>query len=431
METMKPKQIEEVLQPKFEAKTATIRGWVYRKRTMKGKVFLVIRDSTDIIQVVINENSKAWEAAQKITMESSCYITGKVRKDGRAPTGYEMDATKIEIVGLADTFPIARDLSEDFLLSVRHLSIRSQKITAALKIRSTVTEAIHEFYRREGYFEVQSPTFTVAACEGGSTLFPVDYFGKKVYLSQSWQLYAEAMIQALEKCYCIAPSFRAEKSRTTRHVTEFWHHEMEAAWMDFDEMLKVQERCVAYICQKVAKDRAKELKIFDRDPKYFASIKAPFKRLTYTKALELLAKKGVKLKWGADLGTKEEKILSMEVKKPFFIVDYPVAAKAFYVKQSKKDSKVALSADMMLPEGYGEVTTGGQREEDIKVIMERLKRDKLNPKDFQWYLDLRKFGTVDHSGYGLGVGRLVRWICKVDHIRDVIPFPRTMNRFYP
>ena len=431
METMKSKQIEEVLQPKHEAKTVTIRGWVYRKRTMKGKVFLVIRDSTDIVQVVVNENSKAWLDAQKITMESSCYITGKVRKDSRAPTGYEIDATIMEIVGLADTFPIARDLSEEFLLDVRHLWIRSRKMQAVLKVRSKVFGAIHEFFRKQGYFEFQSPMFLQSACEGGSTLFDVKYFDKKVHLAQSWQLHCETALPTLEKIYTIAPSFRAEKSRTTRHLTEFWHAEVESAWMDFDELQKVAEDLISHICQTVAKECKKELVVLGREPKELLAIKAPFTRITYTKALEILSKDGMKIKWGKDLRTIEERQLMKHYKKPLIVTGYPKEVKAFYMPADPKDPRTVLAMDVLAPETGDEIIGGSQRSVDMKEILAKLKASGAKQKDYGFYLDTRKYGSIPHAGFGMGVERVIQWICKLDSIRDAIPFPRTMTRTYP
>jgi len=431
MDIMKPQTVESVLKPSVEGKTVTIRGWVYRKRTMKDKVFLVIRDTTDIVQVVINQTSKAWKDAQKITMESSCYITGKVRKDPRAPTGYELDVTDLEIVGLAETFPIARDLSEEFLLDVRHLWIRSRKMQAVLKVRSKVFEAIHSFFRSKGYYEFQSPILLQSACEGGSTLFDVKYYDKKAHLSQSWQLHAETILASLEKIYIVTPAFRAEKSHTTRHLTEYWTAEVEEAWIGIDELQKLAEEFVSYVAQYVAKHCKKELAVLERDPKELEAIKAPFPKITYSEAIKILEKDGMKVKWGKDLRTLEERQLMKHYKKPLIITRYPKEVKAFYMPIDPKDPRTVLAMDVIAPETGDEIIGGSQRSTDLKEITERLKASGGKQKDYEFYLDTRRFGTIPHAGFGLGIARLVQWFCKLDSIRDAIPFPRTPTRIYP
>lgn len=425
------KPIQEILQPKYVGKTVTIRGWVYRKRAMKDKVFLVIRDSTDIVQVVINQNSKAWPAAQKITIESSCYVTGKIRRDSRAPTGYELDATSLDIVGLADVFPISRDLSEEFLLDVRHLWLRSRKMQAMLKVRSRVFEAIHSFFRGKGFYEFQSPMLLKSACEGGSTLFDIKYYDKKAHLTQSWQLHAEAALPSLEKIYTIAPSFRAEKSRTTRHLTEFWHTEVEQAWIGLDELQTLAEQFVSYICQYVAKHCKKELTVLGRDPKDLEAIKPPFPRITYTKALQILEKDGMKVRWGKDLRTLEERQLMKHYKKPLIVTRYPKDVKAFYMPADPKDPRVVLAMDVLAPETGDEIIGGSQRSTDFKELVAKMKASGAKRKDYEFYLDSRKYGTMPHAGFGLGIERMIQYICKLPSIRDAIPFPRTPSRIYP
>jgi len=344
---MKFLKVEEVLKPNYEGKKVNLRGWIYRKRDQKKLIFIILRDSSDIIQCVIKNNSKAWKPAQKITIESSCEITGKVHKDKRAPTGYEVEVSDLKIVGLAETFPIARDKSAEFLRDVRHLWIRSREITSILKIRSKVFEAIHEYFRKNKYYEYQSPIITLASGEGGSTQFEVKYFDKIAYLAQTWQLYAEPGIFSLEKIYCIAPSFRAEKSTTSRHLTEYWHAEVETAWQDFNELQKQGEELLSYICQKVAKDCKKELKLLGRDPKKLASIKPPFPRITYKKALEILKKDGIKIPFGKDLRTNEEKQLLSHYKKPVIVTHYPKKIKAFYMKEDPKDPETVQGYDLL------------------------------------------------------------------------------------
>jgi asparaginyl-tRNA synthetase len=429
MKTAKP--IEEVLQPAQVGKTTTIRGWVYRKRTMKDKVFLVIRDTTDIIQVVINQNSRAWPNAQKITMESSCYITGKVRQDKRAPTGYEIDVSAMDIVGLAEVFPIARDLSEEFLLDVRHLWLRSRKMQAVLKVRSKVFESIHEFFRKKGYYEFHSPIFLQSACEGGSTLFDVKYFNKKVHLSQSWQLHCETALPSVEKIYTVTPAFRAEKSKTTRHLSEYWTAEVEQAWIGLDELQKIAEELVSYVCQYAAKNCKKELAVLGRDPKELEAIKSPFPRITYTKALEILAKDGMKIKWGKDLRTLEERQLMKHYKKPLIVTSYPKDVKAFYMPIDPKDPRAVLAMDVLAPETGDEIIGGSQRSTDLQELLARMKASGIKRKDYEFYLDTRRYGTIPHAGFGLGIERVVQWICKLPSIRDAIPFPRTITRTYP
>src|SRR3989338_1378592 len=310
---MEFKPIAEVLDKKLEGRSVSIRGWVYRIRDQKEMVFIILRDSSDIIQCVVKKESvskKVWADALKLTMESSCTLFGKIREDKRAPTGFELQVSELEIVGLAERFPITKDLSEEFLRDVRHLWLRSRKETLILEVRSAVFEAIHQFYKERGYFEVQSPSFTGAACEGGSTLFEVKYFDKKAYLSQSWQLYAEAMIFALEKIYCVAPSFRAEKSRTRRHLAEYWHHEMETAWMSFEELLKFEEDLIVFVVHYVAKKCACQLKELGRDTKELLALKAPFARIKYADAIKKLGKK-----WGYDLTDEDERKLVADLGK--------------------------------------------------------------------------------------------------------------------
>ncbi len=420
-----------MLSSKYEGKTVTVRGWVYRKRSMKEKIFLVIRDSTDIVQVVINSDSKAWQAAQKITIESSCYVTGKARKDARAPTGYELDVTGLEIVGLAEVFPISRDVSTEFLMDVRHLAIRGRKMQATLKVRSKVFEAIHEFCRAQKFHETHSPFLVPGVAEEGLTMFKVDYYGTKAFLAQTWQLYAEAVLPALEKIYTIAPSFRAEKSRTTRHLTEYWHTEVEAAWYDLDKIIKFAEGLIAHVCQKVGKDCQHELKVLGRDPKVLLAIKAPFPRITYTQALKLLEKDGMKVRWGKDLRTLEERQLMNHYKKPLFVTHYPKEAMAFYKPRDPKDPKTASCFDMLCPELGVELMGGSERDPSIEELKKSLKSKGEKVKDYEFYFDTRRYGAMPHAGFGLGTDRLVQWLCKLEHIRDAIPFPRTPSRIRP
>jgi asparaginyl-tRNA synthetase len=422
--------IESALSDKQIGKSVSIRGWIYRKRDQKELIFLIIRDSSDMIQAVIKKDSKAWKSAEKITIESSCELSGKIKKDARAPTGYELDVSDLKIIGLAERFPIAKDVSEEFLLDIRHLSIRSQRLQQVWKIRSTVFTAFREFFLQRGYYETHAPFFTKTS-ESGLELFEVDYFGKKTRLAQTWQFYAEALLPVLEKIFTIAPSFRAEKSKTARHLTEYWHGEMEAAWMDLAGLAKVCEELISYICQKVAKDCAKELKLLGRDSKQFAAVKPPFPRITYTDALKLLKKDGMKVTWGKDLRTPEEKQLTTHYDKPVIVTHYPKEVMAFYKPKDPKDKKTALCFDVLAPELGFEIIGGSERDLDIKEMTKILKQRGEDPKDYDWYFDTRRYGAVPHAGFGMGMDRIVQWICGLESIKDAIPFPRTMERLTP
>jgi len=415
-----------------EGERVTVRGWVYRRREFKDKAFIVVRDSSGIIQSVFDKTSEDFEEARKATVESSIIVTGTLRKDPRAPGGKEIKGERIQIVGLAENFPIRRDVSKEFLLNVRHLAIRSRKLTTVFKIRDTVFEATHEYFRKNGFYEVQCPMFITAAVEGGATLFPVKYVdGRTVYLTQSSQFHLEALIFSLEKVYTVAPSFRAEKSRTRRHLTEFWHTEAEVAWVGLQDIMRIEEELITHIVQKVLEKRKSELKFLGRNIEALKNIEPPFPKISYDEALEILARKGINIEWGEDLGADEERELTKEFDKPFFIYGYPEKAKAFYHKNDPSRPEVTLSADLLAPEGYGEIIGGGERIADAKVLIEKIKRFGLDPKDYEWYIDLRRYGTVPHAGFGLGMDRLVMWIAGLDHIVDAIPFPRTITRTYP
>ncbi|MFH1840337.1 MAG: asparagine--tRNA ligase [Nanoarchaeota archaeon] len=405
-----------------------IRGWIYRERSLKDKVFLVVRDSTDIVQCVVKD--KLYDQAKELLIESSVKIEGTIRADKRAPTGFEIDVEKLDIVHKAEKYPITKDQSIEFLADKRHLWIRSRKMTAVLKVRSSVFGAIHEFFRSKGFYEFQSPILQTTQCEGGSTLFEVKYFKDKMFLAQTWQLYAEAALFALEKIYTIAPSFRAETSKTSRHLTEYWHAEMEVAWESFEDLQDYAEDLLQFIVKRVLEECKKELKILGRDVKKLEpSAKKKYKRITYSEALKLLDKKGFKLKWGKDLRTVEEDELSKMFDVPVIITHYPKEVKAFYMKEDKKET--VLGFDVIGPEGYGELIGASEREVDIDKLKKRLKEQGEDPKHYEYYLDTRKYGSVPHGGFGMGVERVVAWICGLDSIKDAIGFPRTMLRFKP
>jgi len=427
---MKFTPIQGIIAGEYDSKHVAVRGWIYRKRESKDVVFLIVRDATGIIQCTVKKGSKAWDDAEKVTIESSVALSGIVRRDKRAPGGFELSADSLQVIGLAEIFPISKDWSEDFLRDVRHLWLRSRKMNLIMKIRSEVLGYIHELFRKKGFIEVSPPMFISSACEGGSTLFGLKYFDQDLYLTQSAQLHLEALIYSLEKVYTIAPSFRAEKSRTIRHLTEYWHVEPEQAFADIDDMMRLEEDLVNYVCQKVAKNCKRELEELGVKPEKLASVKPPFSRITYTDAVQILNRKGVKIKWGEDFGFDEERKLAEEFGKPFFVYAYPKQIKAFYCKTYRDNPELAMSADMLVPY-IGEITTGGSRVDDKDELIARIKEMGLNEKDYEWYIDLRRYGTVPHAGFGLGVERLLTWMLNLDNIIDTIPFPRTTRRFYP
>jgi asparaginyl-tRNA synthetase len=411
----------------------SLKGWIYRKRDIGGKIFILMRDSTGDIQVVFNEQNTSpdiIENARKMLIESSLEIEGELQKDSRAPDGVEIKGTALNPVCVGEDFPIQEDSGEEFLLDKRHLWIRSRKLTNVMKIKEDVLFLVREYFRNEGFHEITPPVITVAAVEGGSTLFPVKYFDKTVYLSQSAQLVLEAVISSLENVWSLTPSFRAEKSRTRRHLTEYYHLEAEAAWMDFHDIMKLQEELTAHICNGIVK-MDKDILSFFRDD--FTSLECvpPFEKLTYNTCISLLNEQGIDIESGDKLGADEEFALSQFMETFFFITCPPKNITAFYTKENPHDPTTALSADLCAPEGIGEITTGGQREEDIGVLLECIHQEGGNPEDYGWYLDLRRYGSVPHSGFGMGIERLIRFICKLNHIRDATVFPRTPSRYYP
>ncbi|RLE70268.1 MAG: asparagine--tRNA ligase [Thermoprotei archaeon] len=422
-------KIREVLRMKDGCRVA-VRGWVYRWRDLGSKVFVVVRDSTGIIQAVFA--GEAADGAREADIEAAVVVEGVLKSDPRAPGGREIVGEKIAIIGPSHSFPITRDVSREFLLDVRHLWIRSRRMSAVMKVRHTVFGALHEYFRSRGYYEVQCPMFITAAVEGGATLFQLDYVdGSKVYLTQSSQFYLEALIYSLEKVYTIAPSFRAEKSRTRRHLTEFWHCEAELAWASLEDVMKVEEELVWHVIQKVLEENREELSMLGRKVELLERCKPPFYRISYDEAVEILQNRGIKVEWGEDFGADEERELVKEFDKPVFVHRYPERVKAFYHKSDPKRPEVTLSADLLAPEGYGEIIGGGERISELGELLEKIKRFGLRPEDYEWYIDLRRYGSVPHAGFGLGVDRTVMWIAGLDHIVDAIPFPRTIRRVYP
>ena len=423
--------IEDIFEGKHTGKKVSIRGWVYRKREGKDNIFLVVRDATNIIQSVVLRDSLAWTTAENATIESSITLEGTVKKDKRAPGGFEIAADKLEIIGLAETFPIAKDQSEQFLRDVRHLWLRSRKMNTVMKLRSAVSQYIHDFFRRQSFIEVSPPIFISSAVEGGATLFGLKYFeDETMYLTQSAQLHLEVLIYSLDKVYCVAPSFRAEKSRTIRHLTEFWHIEAEEAFSTIDELMRLEERLVSYVCQSTAKKCKRHLEALGLDPQKLAKVEAAFPKITYDEAIERLHNKDFKIQWGEDFGFNEERALTEDFAGPGFVYAYPKKIKAFYVKAYPNKPDLVLSADLIVPR-IGELTTGGARVDDKAELLHNIQEFGLRPEDYEWYIDLRRYGTVPHTGFGMGLERLLAWMLNLESVMDTIPFPRTIRRSYP
>jgi len=436
MSEIRWKKIEEILDEKRTDETVHLRGWIYRTRSSGNIVFTVIRDATGTIQATVKKGNlpdDKFEDAKKALIESSVELKGIIKEDKRAPEGYEIQVVGFNVVNFAETFPIVKDQSPEFLLDQRHLWIRSQKLTSILKIRSTVAGAIHKFFRDRGYFEFDAPILQPNQCEGGSTLFEVKYYDNKTYLSQTWQLYAEAAVFSLEKIYNMGPTFRAERSKTSRHLSEFWMAEMEAAWMDLHDITEVAKEEVKFILSEVLKHNKRELNVLKQDINKLQHIaESEFSTITYTKALEILnEKENMNVQWGKDLRTIEENKLMNHFDTPVVVTNYPLEIMAFYKPKDPDDPKTALCFDMIAPGGYGEIVGGSQRSLDVEDMEKKLKESGEKIENYEWYFDLRKYGSVPHSGYGLGVERVVAWICGIDNIKDAIPFPRTILRFKP
>ena len=416
----------------------TIRGWLYNLRESGKLVFPIFRDGTGLIQGVVSQkdNPATFDAVKGLTQESSVIVTGRVRADARAPGGYELDIGQVEIVQRvpeSDPYPIQlKEHGVDFLLDRRHLWIRTPRQAAILRIRAEAIRAARNFMDSQGYILTDAPIFTPAACEGTTTLFEVNYIDdEKAYLTQSGQLYIEATAAALGKVYCFGPTFRAEKSKTRRHLTEFWMLEPEAAYAHLEDMMALAEGLVSAVVQSVAKNRARELDTLKRDVSKLEKIAPPFPRVAYDEAIAILQKSGNPAKWGDDFGGDEETIISKQFDRPAIIHRYPAAIKAFYMATDPARPDLSLSFDMIAPEGYGEIIGGGERLSSYETLIERLRKNNLPEESFQWYLDLRRYGSVPHAGFGLGLERTVAWICGTEHIREVIPFPRMIYRVYP
>jgi len=415
--------------------TVELRGWVYNIRSSGKLRFLLMRDGSGIVQVVWfkgNVSEEVFNKLETLTQETSLILTGKVKEDKRSTIGVELDGESLTILQIAQDYPLGpKEHGPDFLLSNRHLWLRSQRPHAILRIRDRFAKAVRDFFDKEGFTLIDTPIFTPAACEGTSTLFETEYFGEKAYLSQSGQLYSEAAAMAFGKVYCFGPTFRAEKSKTRRHLTEFWMIEPEVAFNDLEDNMKLAENFLEYTVQYVLKECAQELALLGRDTTKLQNVKAPFPRVSYDEAVEILKKKGLPVQWGDDFGAPEETAVSEDFDKPIFIHRFPAQIKAFYMKPDPNNPKLALGCDCIAPEGYGEIIGGGQREEDIVALKARLHEHGLKEEAFDWYLDLRKFGSVPHSGFGLGLERTISWICGLDHLREAAAFPRLIHRIKP
>ncbi len=434
MKKTKWTKIEDILLGKNINKKINLHGWIYRTRSSGNIVFMVVRNASGILQATIKKGNlpdKDFNDAKKALIESSLELGGIVKEDKRAPGGYELQVSSLNIINFAEVFPIVKDQSPEFLLDQRHLWIRSQHLNSILKVRSTVVGAIHKFFRERGYYEFDAPVLQPNQCEGGSTLFQVKYYNNKTYLSQSWQLYAEAAIFSLEKVYNMGPTFRAERSKTSHHLSEFWMAEMEVAWADLFDITEIAKEEVKFIIKEVLKQNKSDLEYLKQDIKKFEQIaKSKFPTITYTEAINIL-KKHIEIEWGKDLRTLEENKLMEHFETPVVVTNYPVEIMAFYKPKDPKDQKTALCFDMIAPGGFGEIVGGSQRSLDIKEMTKRLKEMGESTENYQWYFDLRRYGSVPHSGYGLGVERVVAWICGIENIKDAIPFPRTVLRFRP
>ncbi|MFH1724700.1 MAG: asparagine--tRNA ligase [Elusimicrobiota bacterium] len=420
---------------RHEGKRVTLRGWLYNKRSSGKLHFLQVRDGSGTIQCVIfkgDVSPEVFALAGSLTQESSIVVTGAVRADKRSPVGFEVGATDLKLVQMAQEYPITpKEHGTSFLMDNRHLWLRSSRQHAILRVRSALVKAIRDFFDERGFTLLDTPIFTPAACEGTTTLFETAYFENKAYLTQSGQLYAEAGALAFGKVYCFGPTFRAEKSKTRRHLTEFWMVEPEVAYCDLDGDMDLAEEFVESIVARVLRERRRELELLGRDVAKLEAVKRPFPRITYTEAVERLKKKGVAVEWGQDFGGDEETILAEEFDRPVMIHRYPAVCKAFYMKNDPEDPRLSLAVDMLAPEGYGEIIGGAQREDDLATLTGKIKAHNLPEEAFRWYVDLRRYGSVPHAGFGLGIERTVAWICGVRHVRETIPFARTMTRLYP
>ena len=419
----------------FEGKTVQLNGWVYNSRR-SGKIgFLMFRDGFGIMQCIVAKNDvgeEVFEVFKSLTQESSLSVVGEVVKNDRAPGGFEMVVSELTVHQLSSEYPITpKEHGTDFLMNHRHLWLRSKRQHAILKVRHEIIKAVRDFFDSNDFTLCDSPIFTPNAAEGTSTLFGTDYFGNTAYLAQTGQLYGEAVAMAVGRHYNFGPTFRAEKSKTRRHLTEFWMVEPEIAYCEIDENMDWAERLILFIIERVLENRKNELDVLERDLGKLEHIKAPFPRLSYTECVELLNKGGIDFTWGDDFGAPEETFIGEQFNQPVMVYRFPTAIKAFYMKRDPENEKVVLGMDVLAPEGFGEIIGGSERETEINLLEDRIKDEELNQADYEWFLDLRRYGSVPHSGFGMGIERVVAWICNLPHVRETIPFPRTIGRLNP
>jgi asparaginyl-tRNA synthetase len=420
--------------PEAVGKRLHLRGWVLRARSSGGILFLRLRDRTGSVQVTARKDAlgaEAFAAVERVQIEGSLKLVGTVADDARAPGGREVRAESIEVVHAGEPFPIFTDQTEEFLLDKRHLAIRSQEHVATFRVKAEYLRALREFLYEEEVLEMTPPVLTGNLAEGGAEVFKIDYFGRPGYLSQSAQLYLEALLFPNERVYALTPSFRAEKSRTPRHLTEYLHLEVELAWSELPDLMDFIERMTVTTLHRVAERRPKELEALGRPPAELLAIQAPFPRIPYRTAIETLKSKGFPVEFGSDLATAEERALTIESKSPIFVTHFPVGLKAFYMLRSPDDPETVEAADLLSPEGYGEMIGASSRETSVERLIERLRATGANPDEYEWYLDLRRHGSVPHAGFGLGIERVLRWMLRREHIRDTTPFPRTPSRHTP
>jgi len=414
----------------------TIKGWLHNRRS-SGKIhFLILRDGSGFIQAVMSKagvGEELFKAADHLSQETSVIVTGTVRADTRAPSGYEIDVKQLEVVGPSHDFPITpKEHGVDYLLDRRHLWIRSERQQSILRVRHEIINAVREYLNSRGFILADTPIFTPAACEGTTTLFPAQYFeDQTAYLTQSGQLYNEANAMALGRVYCFGPTFRAEKSKTRRHLTEFWMVEPEMAYADLDDVMNLAEDLVVSVIARVLETRRRELNVLERDTSRLEAVQKPFPRMSYDEAVRTLQAKELPIQWGGDFGGPDETALSEGFDRPVMVHRYPAAVKAFYMKPDPARPELALGVDVLAPEGYGEIIGGGERLADLDLLLKRIEEQKLPRDAFEWYLDLRRYGTVPHGGFGMGIERVVAWICGLEHVRETIPFPRMLYRLYP
>ena len=429
---------------RYEGQVVAVRGWLYNLRESGKLLFPIFRDGSGVIQGVVAKNAvspETFDALKNLTQESSVVVRGKVRADKRAPGGYELDISDVEVVQRvpeADPFPISlKEHGVDFLMENRHLWVRTPRQSAILRVRAEIIKAARDFFDERGFVLTDPPILTPAACEGTSTLFPVDYFGEEAFLTQSGQLYIEATAMALGKVYSFGPTFRAEKSKTRRHLTEFWMVEPEVAWAKLDDIMELGEGLISFIAQRCLEKRRKDLETLGRDLAKLENIKAPFPRISYDQAVEILQKGHAqgeletRFEWGGDFGSPDETYLSSKFDRPVMVHRYPSQVKAFYMEPDPDRPELALCLDVLAPEGYGEIIGGSQRIGSYEKLLERIRQHNLPEAAFKWYLDLRKYGGVPHAGFGMGIERVVAWMCGLEHVRETIPFARTLHRIYP